>query len=61
MSYAEAKRLHEFHCAGCSEYGNHGGGRVSTLAENPQGTATDAGSTPARSTKHVHTAECLDC
>jgi hypothetical protein len=27
----EAKRLHEFHCTGCSEYGNHGGERSARL------------------------------
>lgn len=52
----EAFRLHRAHCSGCSEYGGHGGGRVSTLSKAPRGTSTDAGSTPARST-----IPCDDC
>lgn len=53
----EAFRLHRLHCAGCSEYGGHGGGRVSTLGKAREGDSTDAGSTPAHST----IIPCDDC
>lgn len=48
----EAYRLHQMHCGGCSEYGGHGGGRVSTLSKAREGDSTDAGSTPAHSTTY---------
>jgi hypothetical protein len=55
----EAKRLHEWHCVGCPEYGNHGGARVD-VAKVPSGTDAGFDSPPPPST-HVHTVDCADC